>query len=39
MSFEVFTALLIVVTWVSLPLSLIIANKSFGDEIADDGHH
>ena len=39
MSFEVFVAICLVVCWASFPISLIIATKSFEDDIIGGGHH
>lgn len=39
MSFEFFVALCLVGMWALLPISLIIAVKSFDDEIIGDGEH
>ncbi len=39
MSFEVFVTIVLVAVWASLPVSLIIATRSFDDEIADEPHH
>ncbi len=39
MSFEVFVTLILVAVWASLPVSLIIATRDFGDALGDDEHH
>lgn len=39
MSFEVFVAICLVGVWAMFPISLMIATKSFDDEIIGGGHH
>lgn len=39
MSFEVFVAISLIGIWGLLPLSLVIAMKSFDDEALSDPHH
>ena len=39
MSFEVFVGICLVGVWAMFPISLIIATKTFDDDIIDGGHH
>ncbi|WP_290729273.1 hypothetical protein [Halobacteriovorax sp. JY17] len=39
MSFEVFVALCLVGCWAMFPISLMIATKTFDDDIIGGGHH
>ena len=38
MSFELFVVLILVLVWASLPLSLVISTRDYGDELADSEH-
>ena len=38
MDFDLFVIILLIAVWASLPLSLVISTKDFGDSLADDGH-